>query len=249
MSLEILILVLIPPLLLGLAANKGLLSRNIAIGIGIFLASFWSVRFFNGHQIEAAVASLALHVFAFSLGLMALVAIKAHPGSLTHRFCPNCRTRLVKKNFDGFFKSACPQCAYVHWNNPITVGVMVVPHGEDGVVLVKRKYNPKAGEWALPGGFGETNECPDKTAVRETAEEANLHVEIDRLLGVIGTSDCNQTIVFYLAKPTYHQPSPGSDALEARVFKFDELPEIAFPAHAHILEGWINEVRRTDKLV
>lgn len=199
---------------------------------------------------ELAWASTLLVACSYGLGaVMSPRLYKVSPGIIEHKYCPNCRTALEQRQFDGVFKSACPACDYVHWNNPVTVGCMVVPSGEDGIVLVKRKYNPQAGMWALPGGFGDPNECPHDTAVRETLEELTLRVEIERLLGVMGTPDCNQTLVFYLAKRNDGTPIPGSDAEEARVFKIDELPEMAFPAHQEIIDNWIAGRSKTKTMV
>lgn len=175
---------------------------------------------------------------AFSLG--SLVKTKFALGQPQHRFCPNCATELEHRDFEGHLKLACPSCSYVFWNNPIVVGVALIP-SEDGnsIVLVKRGVEPKMDMYCLPGGFGEPNEHPAQTAARESAEESNLDVEIDRLLAVHAAPGGNQVLVFYLAKPSPKQPSPGSDAREAKFFRLDELPDnIAFSTHAAVIKAW-----------
>jgi len=52
------------------------------------------------------------------------------------------------------------------------------------VVLVKRKFFPFIGSYALPGGFVEYGETIEKACVREAFEETGLKVKIVRLLGV-----------------------------------------------------------------
>ena len=59
----------------------------------------------------------------------------------------------------------------------LTADVVVVsrdarPH----VLLIKRKYEPFAGSWALPGGFVDENERPADAAVRELKEETGIGV-------------------------------------------------------------------------
>lgn len=163
-------------------------------------------------------------------------------GPIRFRFCPNCSTPLETRLIEEKEKRACPRCSFVHWDNPIMVGVAVIPSG-DGVVLVKRKYEPKKGMWALPGGFGDPQELPCDTAIREAGEEVTIKVEIDRLLTVEGSSERNHALVFYLTKPTSKTPVPGSDALEAKVFALDALPEIAFSSHEKVLRDWISQGR------
>jgi ADP-ribose pyrophosphatase YjhB (NUDIX family) len=165
------------------------------------------------------------------------IDLKARP---EYRFCPNCSHKLETRDFEGKPKLACPRCTFVHWNNPIMVGVGLVPSEDgDSILLVKRGVAPKQGFWCLPGGFGEPHEHPKQTAGRETGEEAKLKVEIDRLLAVHGAPGANQALVFYLMKPTSVLPSPGSDALEARYFRLDELPEnIAFSTHLEVINDW-----------
>ncbi|NOZ58932.1 MAG: NUDIX hydrolase [Euryarchaeota archaeon] len=52
------------------------------------------------------------------------------------------------------------------------------------IVLIRRRYEPFAGSWALPGGFVECGERVEEAAVREAREETNLNVEVKELLGV-----------------------------------------------------------------
>lgn len=209
--------------------------------LGTLIVGFCFFHFLD-HSPDSSLAALLIGGMAFYLGLQAPLGHRRIPdGPLQYRYCPNCSTVLEHRVVDDNLRDACPNCDFVHWNNPITVGVMIIPTMDGkGIVLVKRGNPPKKGMWALPGGFGDPNECPNRTAVREALEETNLEVEIDRLLGVMGTPDCNQTLVFYLAKPVDKEPQPGSDALEARVFPLDELPEIAFDTHTDIIKDWMN---------
>ncbi|MCK4335657.1 MAG: NUDIX hydrolase, partial [Candidatus Aenigmarchaeota archaeon] len=55
---------------------------------------------------------------------------------------------------------------------------------ENEVVLVKRKFDPFAGYYALPGGFVEYGETAEEACVREALEETGLKVEIEKIIGV-----------------------------------------------------------------
>jgi 8-oxo-dGTP diphosphatase len=67
--------------------------------------------------------------------------------------------------------------------------VDVVIPAEEGVVLIRRGSEPFGGKWALPGGFVEVGETVEVAAVRETAEETGLAVEVGRLVGVYSEPD------------------------------------------------------------
>jgi 8-oxo-dGTP pyrophosphatase MutT (NUDIX family) len=53
------------------------------------------------------------------------------------------------------------------------------------LVLTRRsaKLRDHAGQWALPGGRIDPGETPEQTALREMAEEVNLQLEPDAVLG------------------------------------------------------------------
>lgn len=63
----------------------------------------------------------------------------------------------------------------------VGVGAVVV---DDGRVLVMRRAGAHgAGLWGLPGGHQEFGESPERTAVREVAEETGLVVAVTARLG------------------------------------------------------------------
>ena len=59
----------------------------------------------------------------------------------------------------------------------------VIEDNEGNVILIKRKYPPFQGYYALPGGFIEKGERPIKALVREVKEETNLDVKILHKIG------------------------------------------------------------------
>lgn len=62
----------------------------------------------------------------------------------------------------------------------------VIEDTKGNFVLIKRKYPPFQGFYALPGGFIETGEKPQQALLREVKEETNLNVKI---IGKIGIFD------------------------------------------------------------
>jgi 8-oxo-dGTP diphosphatase len=153
--------------------------------------------------------------------------------------CPVCGMAVKFVEIGGKSRFACTVCEFVHWNNPRPVTATLVPM-DGGLVLVKRSMEPFVGHWCLPGGFIETAEHPELGAIREVEEETGLKVEIERLLHAGAPGDnINVVVLFYLARAVSGTPAlkPGDDADEARVFKFNELPEnIAFRLHQKMVQ-------------
>ena len=57
---------------------------------------------------------------------------------------------------------------------------------QENIILIKRRYAPFKGKYALPGGFINYNEDPKQAVVREVREETHLVVEV---IDKIGTYD------------------------------------------------------------
>ena len=108
-----------------------------------------------------------------------------------------------------------------------------------GIVLVRRA-NPPHG-WALPGGFIDEGELAEVAAIREVREETGLLITLDALLGVY--SDPARDPRFHTMAVVYTARSEGSpvggdDALEARCFSLNALPEPLAFDHARILQDY-----------
>jgi hypothetical protein len=62
----------------------------------------------------------------------------------------------------------------------------VIQDDNRNIILIKRRYAPFKGKYALPGGFIKYNEDPEQAVIREVREETNLAVKI---ISKIGTYD------------------------------------------------------------
>lgn len=119
---------------------------------------------------------------------------------------------------------------FMKHNTPsLTVDAVIL--FKNKLVLVKRKYPPYEGKFALPGGFVEIGESTEKAASREAFEETGLSVEILKLIGVYSDPERDprrHTVsVCYLAKGCGDLKS-GSDADAVELFELDSIPELAF---------------------
>jgi 8-oxo-dGTP diphosphatase len=112
------------------------------------------------------------------------------------------------------------------------------------VLLVRRKHDPFAGRWAIPGGFVGEEEKVEDAARRELTEETALRAGALRQFGVFGDPGRDPrgrmiTLAYYgLCAPGRDSaPRAGDDAAEARWFRLSRLPrEIAFD-HRKILRA------------
>lgn len=156
-------------------------------------------------------------------------------------YCPFCGKGLVDKQIEGHDYRACPDdknCGYVHWDNPLPVAVVIIAR-RHRVLLVKRKFNPRAGFWCLPGGFVNRMEVPRQGATRETWEETRLRVLLSLLpIAIVRPEGVNENISFFRAIEVEGKPQVCEETLDFGWFSEDDLPELAFGSHGEQLEAW-----------
>jgi 8-oxo-dGTP diphosphatase len=86
---------------------------------------------------------------------------------------------------------SAPYC-YEYPRPAVTVdmAVFTLVGAEIRVLMIRRKHDPFAGHWAIPGGFLDLDEPPDRAALRELREETGLdHVEHVAPIGFFGAVD------------------------------------------------------------
>jgi ADP-ribose pyrophosphatase YjhB (NUDIX family)/ribosomal protein S18 acetylase RimI-like enzyme len=157
-------------------------------------------------------------------------------------FCQRCGHKMSRDLVGGRERPVCLKCGYVLFRNPVP-GVGVLVEMKSGVVLIKRGHHPKKDRWALPAGFIEADESIEEAALRECKEETNLDIELIEMFHVdsFPTDPTPESgiIIFYRAKPVGGKLQPGDDAVEAKVFSADALPnDVAFRTHRAALARW-----------
>ncbi|MDF4202922.1 NUDIX domain-containing protein [Maribacter sp. SA7] len=109
------------------------------------------------------------------------------------------------------------------------------------VLLIKRKYEPFKGKWAIPGGFVTDSESLEEAVERELKEETGIKINYLEQLYTFGklNRDPRNRVVsvayFGLIKPSAFKLSASTDAEEAQWFTINNLPELSFD-HAEILK-------------
>jgi 8-oxo-dGTP diphosphatase len=123
----------------------------------------------------------------------------------------------------------------------VTVDMVIVTREKKPrVLLVRRKHEPFAGMWAIPGGFVEMPETLEAAARRELFEETRLRMaKLEQLhaFGDPGRDPRGRVIsVVYLAQvdPRKLKPRAADDAAEVGWHDLERPPPLAFD-HAEIL--------------
>jgi len=124
-------------------------------------------------------------------------------------------------------------------NSPVVgVGAVIV---QDGVVLlVRRRYEPLAGQWSLPGGRLELGETLEVGLAREMLEETGLDVEVGPVIEVFDRILHDQdhhirfhyVLIDYLCRPLGGTLQAGSDVSEVAFAAPADLPAYQLTAKA-----------------
>ena len=158
------------------------------------------------------------------------------------RYCLRCGHRLVRRDDNGSPRPTCPACGYVHYRNPAPAAGVILAR-DHKLLLVRRKFEPRAGAWCLPAGFLEYGESPARCAVRELREETGIRARLTGLFGVYAGIDdprARTVLILYSADPTGGRLKPGDDAIEAGFFPLGRLPgDLAFASHERAIAEYL----------
>ncbi len=115
---------------------------------------------------------------------------------------------------------------------------IVIEYPDGDIILIKRKYEPFKGCWAIPGGSVETGETVEEAARREAKEETGLDVKLTSIGGVYSDPDRDPrghvVSIVYRAEPLGGYLKADTDAAEViRTNNIDNL-QLAFD-HRKIL--------------
>jgi len=120
---------------------------------------------------------------------------------------------------------------------------------EVSVLLIKRKYEPFQGQWAIPGGFVKDEESLEAAVERELMEETGVKINYLEQLYTFGDPDRDPrrrilaVAYFGLVKSTqFEKLKASTDAEEAEWFNIKKLPKLAFD-HKKILQIAIERLR------
>ena len=155
-----------------------------------------------------------------------------------YKYCPVCAARLQEDHIEGRTRLNCPDCGWIHYKNPLPVVACLVSSKKGELLLIRRKLQPCKGQWALPGGFMEMDESVEEAGRRELLEETGLKGKPGRLIGVCAQESRLYGAIVMMGMEYLVDDetlAPGDDAMEAKFFPRDQLPEIPFPANRRLI--------------
>ena len=103
----------------------------------------------------------------------------------------------------------------------VGVGAVIVD-GAARVLLVKRRFEPLAGQWSLPGGAVDVGETLQSCVIREMREETGLDVEVGPVIEVFdrimhdagGRVQYHYVLVDYVCRPIGGTLTAASDVAD-----------------------------------
>lgn len=133
--------------------------------------------------------------------------------------------------------------SYEYPRPALTADAMVLTFNGKGleILMIQRGIEPYKGSWALPGGFMKMDETIEQCTARELEEETSLRNVYLQQFGCFSTVDRDPrgrvvTVASY-ALVRKSDVKGGDDAMDARWFEIDSLPELAFDHHIIINKG------------
>jgi ADP-ribose pyrophosphatase YjhB (NUDIX family) len=131
------------------------------------------------------------------------------------------------------------------------VGAVIVVDSQ--IVLIKRRFEPLAGQWSLPGGTLEVGETLEAGTAREILEETGLVVEVGPVIEVFDRIllDENRKVryhfvlVDYLCRPLGGQLRHGSDVADVVLADPERLESFGLtPKASAIVAKGVEMLRR-----
>ncbi len=145
-----------------------------------------------------------------------------------------------------------PDAAFAPPDRPaVTVDVVIFTLQERDlhVLLLKRRYPPYQGVWAIPGGFVKLHEALEHAARRELEEETGLHDVYLEQLYTFGAPDRDprtrviSVAYFALVRADQHQINGSHESSDIGWFSTRSLPQALAFDHHEILRFALDRLR------
>ena len=168
---------------------------------------------------------------------------------MEYGFCPKCGNEADKKAHNLL---VCKNCDYNFYLNPAATNAVILENPKGEILLVRRKFEPMKGSLDLPGGFVESGETLEDSAIREIKEELGIDVTEVKYFGSYPDEYLFQevnikTLGFILTARTDIEDAstitPSDDVDDAKFYDKDSLPieEVAFNSLKEALTDYLKK--------
>ena len=165
------------------------------------------------------------------------------------RYCLECGHEAEYKipEMDNMPRLVCPNCGYIHYENPKIICGTLVVH-EEKVLLCRRAIEPRYGYWTIPAGFMENGETIAEGAARESFEEADATAINPQLYCIYDIPAIGQIYIIYLTDLKDGAFGAGIESLECALFDEAYIPwdDIAFEAVQRTLKRYFHDRKTHD---
>ena len=158
-------------------------------------------------------------------------------------FCPRCGSGVEPA--DGH--AECAACGFIVYANPAPAVCALCTDGTGRIMLTRRRWEPFAGMWDLPGGFLHEDEHPLVGLRRELAEETGLEAEPVEWFGAFmkpyGDGPGARWVLnlVWRTQVVGGEERAADDVSEIRWFSRAELPPLEEIALAEPVAHWLGQ--------
>ena len=121
------------------------------------------------------------------------------------------------------------------------ISVRVLVFNENQELLMVKERSDEG--YAVPGGWCDVFESPRENAIKEVKQEANLDVEIERLLAVLQRerykdkyNTVSEYVMYFSAKIIQGELRHNHELLDIGYFALDDIPKLSFKVTPKELE-------------
>ena len=159
-------------------------------------------------------------------------------------YCSGCGANVVfeRRSRGATSRFVCAACGTVFYQSP-KLAAACIAEWQGKILLCQRAIEPERGHWELPAGFVASGESVHTAAARETLEEANVAVDIQRPYALLHLAHVNQMRVVYLARLLSTEFRPGKETLDVRLFDEADIPwdDLAFATTRDTLRHYFSD--------